>query len=203
MTSERNIIPQELVSETEFFALQYLKFGRKDWDEPHTRAVVHYAGILSGLYGLDQKVIVTAAWLHDTGYFVLFEGENSDDYLTIKNNKEAHMERGAKLARTFLETPEIAEYFTDEQKERVIHLVSVHDKIEELKDMDEIVLMEADTLGAIDIGKVATTFDKESGRRYLKGLYERRVPKFRTELGIKYFASLIEPFKAQFKQNLL
>jgi putative nucleotidyltransferase with HDIG domain len=197
MTPERSNHPQ-LDNEIENFALQFLAKGRKGWDEPHTRAVVYHAGEIAKAKNLDILVLNTTAWLHDIGYFAMFENSNSDNYDDVKAKKEAHMINGARLAKEFLERPEISKYYTEEQKKKIIHLVSVHDKIEELVTDEEIAFMEADTLGAIDVSRVTPTFDKEGAEKYIKGLMSRRVPKFRTDLGKKTFAELIGPFKAHF-----
>lgn len=176
MAGER-IIASELEEAVESFALQFLSKGREGWDEPHTRAVVYYATKIAEANGLDVSVLKTAAWLHDVGYYALFEDSSSKNYDSVMDKKAAHMVNGARLAEEFLSKPEVKDFYTEAQKARVIHLVGVHDKIEELKDDDEIALMEADTLGAIDISKVATTFNKESAMKYIeKDLMGRRVP---------------------------
>lgn len=199
MTLERNSFPQELEREIENFALQFLRKGRVEWDEPHTRAVVYYAGEIAKSEGLDGLVLMTTAWMHDIGYYALFESDDSKNYDSVMDKKAAHMVNGARLAGEFLARPEIGIHFSEEQKERIVHLVSVHDKIEDLTGDDEIALMEADTLGAIDISRVATTFNKESAMKYIeKDLMGRRYLKFKTEIGKKYFAELLGSFKAQF-----
>lgn len=200
MTSEFVNIPEALNTQLEQYALQFLRQGRVEWDEPHTRAVVYYAGLIARNEGLDPLVQTTTAWLHDIGYFGLFKGNESKQYDEVKDRKEAHMIVGAKMANEFLERPEIKIFYTPEQRKRVVHLVSVHDKMEDLKDLDEIAFMEADTLGAIDINRVATSYDKESAFKYInEGLTVRRYPRFRTATGKKLFGELIGPFVDQFK----
>jgi len=200
MTAESNLgIPQDLEIKIEEFALSFLRQGRKEWDEPHTRAVVFYSGEIAKSESLDVLVLKTAAQLHDIGYFGLFNGDESKNLGQVMDRKTMHMVNGAKLAKEFLDKPEISGYYTEDQKEEIIHLVSVHDKIEELSTRNELVLMEADTLGAIDIDKVATTFGKEDGRKYTEGeLLRRRYPKFVTETGIQFFNKLFPTFAKQF-----
>lgn len=147
-------ISLELETKIEKYALSFLCQGRKEWDEPHTKAVVYYATEIANSSGLNVLVLKTAAWLHDIGYHSLFEGDESKQFSQVMDRKAKHMANGAKLAELFLEKPEIKTFYTKEQTERIIHLVSVHDLVEELKDDDEIALMEADTLGAIDIDRV-------------------------------------------------
>lgn len=194
-------LPRDLMHSVENYACQFLRKGRKEWDEPHTRAVVHYAGQIAKSEGEDALVLVTAAWFHDIGYHALFEDEESKDYQKVMDRKERHMVNGARMAREFLEIPGISKRYSERKKDRIVHLISVHDKLEELREKDEIILMEADTLGAIDIEKVATTFDYDSFMSYLSDLYGRRVPRFQTPLGISYFSGLIGPFLAQFKKD--
>ncbi len=200
MTIENKpIIPQELEIKIEEFALGFLRQGRKEWDEPHTRAVAFYVEEIAKSEGLDTLVLKTAAWLHDTGYIGLFDGNESKNLGQVMDRKTMHMINGAKYAKEFLDKPEISGYYTEDQKERIVHLISIHDKIEELTELDEIVLMEADTLGAIDISRVSTTFNKEDVMKYIeKELMSRRYPKFKTEMGRSLFQKLLVPFKKQF-----
>lgn len=192
-------LPSELQVDLEEYALGYLRQGRKDWDEPHTRAVVYHAYQIAQKEGLDPLVLVTTAWLHDIGYHALFEAGQSNKYEEVMDRKKAHMVNGAKLAAAFLQRPEIQPHYTPEQVERIVHLVSIHDEIESLTDKDEIAFMEADTLGAIDISRVTPTFDKESARKYIgKDLMLRRFPRFLTRTGISTFARLLPPFEAFF-----
>lgn len=200
MTIENKLeIPRELEIKTEEFALGFLRQGRKEWDEPHTRAVVFYAGEIAKSEGLDVLVLKTAAQLHDIGYYGLFSGDESKNLGEVMDRKTMHMINGAKLAKEFLDKPEISGYYTEGQKEEIVHLVSVHDKIEELTTRNELALMEADTLGAIDIDRVATTFGKEDGRKYTEGeLLRRRYSKFATETGIHFFNKVFPTFAKQF-----
>lgn len=107
MALERSIYPQELDKQIENFALQFLTKGRKEWDEPHTRAVVFYAEEIAKANGLDVLVVKTAAWLHDIGYFALFEDSDSKNYDSVMDKKAMHMINGARLAGEFLSRPEI------------------------------------------------------------------------------------------------
>lgn len=198
MGNERSFYSEELVGKVSEYALEFLLKGRQEWDIPHTKAVVFYAEEIAIANGLDVQVIKTAAWLHDIGYYALFQGSDSASYENVMDKKAAYMVNGARLAKEFLNLPEVSEYYSDEQKERIIRLVGIHDKIEDLTTDEEIVLMEADTLGAIDVSRVTPTFDKEGAEKYLKGLFARRLPKFKTEIGKKYFSELIGPFHAHF-----
>lgn len=144
----------------EEYALGFLNKGREGWDVPHTRAVVYYAKLITKSENQDLLVIPTAARLHDIGYFGITE-EDAREYEKVKEAKEFHMEVGARVARRFVDREEVAKILNNAQQDRVVHLVWVHDRLEELKDLDEIILMEADTLGSIDVRRVKPTFDQE------------------------------------------
>ena len=203
MTPERFIeIPQGLQMLVENFALGYLQKGRKDWDEPHTRAVVEYAVEIGRKSKLDVLVLFTAAWLHDTGYYAQFRQGESEKYDSIQDKKEAHMIKGKDVAKDFFENRWVKGWYTPGREERIIHLIGVHDKVSEPKDLDEIVLMEADTLGAIDISKVKPTYNKEEAEKYIKNsLEEKRIPRFQTKEGRAYLEKLLGSFKAFYGIN--
>jgi putative nucleotidyltransferase with HDIG domain len=190
----------DLMVQVENFANQYLSQGRKDWDMPHTKSVAFYAEEIAKAEGLDVLVLKTAAWLHDIGYYGLFEDSDSSQHAAVKDKKEQHMINGARMASIFLSDEKIANHYTGEQIERIVHLVGVHDKLTELSEPDEIALMEADTLGAIDITRVAPTFDKESGHKYITGLKAKRLPLFKSEVGKQFIKDLLPRFEAFFDQ---
>ena len=150
--------------------------------------------------GLDLLVFVTTAWLHDIGYYGLFQEGKSGSLLEIKDKKIAHMEVGAKMAREFLENKNIKQNYTQEQIERIVHLVLVHDKIAELKELDELAFMEADTLGSIDLSRVRPTFEKMDGLRYVEALKIKRAPKFVSKMGKRYLSDLLPKFEKYFTQ---
>ncbi len=193
---QRETISQEV----EDYALRFLKQGRDKWDVPHTKSVVHYAKEIAQAEGYDILVAVTAAWFHDIGYFSLFNEEDTSTLSNVRDRKALHMENGAKMAKAFFERPEVAEKFTPQQKERIIHLVSVHDKVDELQDLDELILMEADTLGIIDISRVKPTYNRDDWIRFLESVKGRRAPRFLTTLGKKYLKELL-PIAESYSDN--
>ena len=190
------VLPAEPLRLAEAYALGFLRQGRAGWDEPHTRAVVHYAGALARAAGVDLLVAVTVGWLHDIGYAGLFAAADSSRHAVVRSRKALHMERGAALARAFVDRPDVAPFYTPAQRDRIVHLVSVHDKVELLSAPDEIAFMEADTLGALDIRRVTPTYDYENGLRYLEGVRRWRAPYFATPLGKQYLAELLPAFAA-------
>lgn len=158
-----------------------LEKGRKDFDRPHTEAVVFWMKTLLGLLSnpeLDTQVLITAAYAHDWGYIGLFDGLNSDDLLTIRKMKPVHMERGAKKIEELVRL-KLSTLFSEDQITRCAHLVLVHDLVETLKDEDELLLMECDTLGMIDVNRVKPTFTKESNSLFMeREIKSRRIPLF-------------------------
>ena len=201
MTPERTAeLPVGLESALENYALGFLRQGRQEWDEPHTRAVVYYAKEIAKAEGLNALVLISAAWLHDIGYYGMFEQDESRRYDSVMDRKTAHMVNGARLAEEFLSKPEIKPFYTPEQIEMIVHLVAVHDNIEELWGLEDIALMEADTLGAIDVARVKPTFDKENARKYINNdLTLRRYSRFLTTTGVNLFNQLFPKFEAYFK----
>jgi putative nucleotidyltransferase with HDIG domain len=183
-----------LYSLAEEYALGFLNKGREGWDVPHTRAVFYYAKKITGFCGQDMLVIPTAAWLHDIGYFGLFNGD-SGDYQTVQDKKKRHMEVGAKLAYKFISRKDISGLISSDQGNRIVHLVSVHDKLEELVESDEIILAEADALGAIDVRRVKPSFDAAGRVKYLEEFHRRMEPIFTTELGKKLLGELLPRFE--------
>lgn len=138
--------------------------------------------------------MLIAAYAHDWGYANLFTNGKLADYDTVANTKNAHMEVGAKKLKQLL-TASFFCFLNEKQKNRAIHLVKVHDQLDKLNDPDEIILLEADTLGAMDIDLVKSTFDKKSNEKYIQELTEKRLPKFITEYSIQEASKLIKKRK--------
>lgn len=161
--------------------LPELEKGRKDFDRPHTEAVVHWTKtILEYLNNpqLDPQVLITAAYAHDWGYIGLFEGANSHDRKEIAKRKPLHMERGAQYITNLINT-KLTHHFTPEQTQAVAHLVRMHDRVEDLQTESELLLMEADTLGMLDTERVKPTFSKADNVGFLANeIYQRRLPRF-------------------------
>lgn len=172
--------------------LPELEAGRPNWDKPHTQTVVgHIKAIIgnSPKLDLDKDVLIIAAYAHDWGYVGLFKRAETVDLNKVMNAKEAHMRIGAGKLSELLRN-EAFDSLSEKQKQRAIHLVQVHDKVETLQDPDELVLMEADTLGGLDVDKVKPSFDKVSNDRYMQGVKAKRFPLFITDYGKREFARL-------------
>lgn len=163
--------------------LPKLEEGRPNWDKPHTEAVVHYLKKIidnSPDLDLDREVLLIAAYTHDWGYAGLFRDGKPLDYENVESVKQSHMEIGAKKVKELLKNS-VFSGLSGGQKKRVIHLVKIHDSLNKLKDNDELVLMEADTLAGLDVEKVKPGFDKDSNDRYMAGVKKKRYSKFISE----------------------
>lgn len=187
-----------LLGAAEEFALPFLRQGREGFDIPHSRRVSHYAMLLGSKVHLDTTVLGIAGWLHDIGYAGLFES-NSGSHSVVKDKKALHMEVGAQRARDFVQAPHIASALTPQQQERIVHIVGIHDNLGALQHLDEIVFMEADTLGALDVAHVTPSYDYDNAMSYLDGLTCKRMPLFRTELGKHYLERLLGDFRGYFE----
>ncbi len=175
--------------------------GRKDYDKPHTEAVVYWLkellARLDNLDGfdspdLDPAVLITAAYAHDWGYAGLFADADSRWLNNIIDRKKLHMQRGAEKIEQLL-YQRLNNYFTDRQKWRIVHLVAVHDQVRELKDEDELLLMEADTLGMLDVERVTPTLSPADEKRFMQhSIYKLRLPRFRHEEAKKIAEELIK-----------
>lgn len=138
---------------------------------------------------LDPKILVTAAYAHDWGYIDLFQ-ENCD-YDIIQDRKILHMELGAKRIVELLRS-KCRSGYTDNQIERIRHLVYVHDRLQQLKDDDELMLMEADTMGALDSDLVKPTYDKADHEKYIVEVEGKRRPLFIHPTAISNYPILLQ-----------
>jgi len=172
--------------------------GRKNYDQPHTEAVVYWLKeLLTRLNNpnLDPAVLITAAYAHDWGYAGLFENADSRSLHNIIDRKKLHMQRGAEQIEQLL-YQRLNNYFTDQQKMRIIHLVAVHDQVRELKDEDELLLMEADTLGMLDVERVTPTLSPADEKRFMEHSIEKlRLPRFVHEEAKEIAEELVEKRK--------
>lgn len=172
--------------------LPELEVGRPNWDKPHTEAVAeHIKAIMdnSPALNLDKEVLIIAAYAHDWGYAGLFEGGKPLEIDDVDKAKEAHMAIGADKLTELLKDKAF-DFLTKDQKQRAIHLVKTHDKLDTLTEPDELVLMEADTLGGLDIEKVKPSFNRASNEKYMRGVKAKRYPLFITDYGKVQFERL-------------
>jgi hypothetical protein len=180
---KQNILNSEVKKFLEDSIFPELERGRPGWDKPHTQAVVHHAHRILAYapdVDVDREVIIIAAYAHDWGYADLFSPGKYASYKEVKERKKLHMEIGARKIAYILQNP-IFDYLSSTRKDRTVHLVAKHDKLSELRDTDELVLLEADTLGMLDVDFAAPTFDHSSNEQFMNGVMNSRVPRFITE----------------------
>lgn len=177
--------------------------GDPKWDLPHTKSVVHYVkDILNNINDteIDNDVLITAAYAHDWGYTKFYKQGESLTQPEYSEAKKYHMDIGADKITELLKHTTFSD-FNDLQKERIIHLVRIHDKLDSLNELDEIILMEADTLGGLDTDFVTPSFTKEENERYMNNVKTKRLPLFRNEYSKekakKLFIKRLEFFKNQ------
>lgn len=179
-----------------------LKKGRKDWDLPHTKAVVHYIKeIFNSIKNikLDKDVLIISAYAHDWGYINMFNNKIDNKYDEILNLKQEHMKIGAELIKNLLTKTEF-NFLTNLQKQRIIHLVEIHDKLKEISAIDERILVEADTLGSLDTSFVKPSFTKEENDKYMEATKNKRFPLFYSTYGKNIFDSLYKK-RIEYYQN--
>ncbi|MCA9370121.1 MAG: HD domain-containing protein [Pseudomonadales bacterium] len=180
-----------------------LELGRPGWDKLHTPRVVAYAKkILDHTPNLpvNRDVLVIATYAHDWGYAGLFQNGSPLQIDDVISAKEFHMKIGAEKIQALLQN-DVFDFLSQEQKRRIVHLVGVHDKLQVLTKPDEIILMEADTLGGLDPGKTKPSFDAASNARYMQRARDRRLPLFITEYGRAQFELLYAKREALYADN--
>lgn len=171
-----------------------LEKGRPNWDKPHTQAVVHYLKkILSITPNLvvDKIVLLIAAYAHDWGYSRLYSNGQPVNIKRDSPEKIAHMTIGAQKVTELLQN-DFFNFLTKRQKQHVVHLVKIHDRLERLTTINELILMEADTLGGLDTNFVKPTLDPQANKKYLNGIKKIRLAKFITNYSKKEFKRLFK-----------
>ena len=174
------MILMNLEKSTEEKLIQVIKeiFVDDDWDFRHTLSAVSAMKKIVASEGGDEKVLVTVMYLHDIGYAgALKNGYTLSDRIEAKSK---HLERGSELAKKILSNLD----FTSEEVSKIVYLISVHDKLDDLKSRDELFVLEADSLAQID-PTVGNSFGEEEFAKYVSIFDRRRAPKFITLTGKK------------------
>nr|MBD3312151.1 HD domain-containing protein [archaeon] len=179
-------LTKELEERLKKEALKHLSKGRKDWDVPHTLNAVNWMRKLIEKEGGDEKVLVTAMYLHDIGYPVV-EDLNKDRLKRIKELKRFHAVEGARKAEVILK--KLGDYSKPEIKE-IIYLVKHHDDLE-IKSRNHQLVFEADNLSKIDVEAVTPTLSEEVYPLFLNHYKEFRAPLFKTETGKRFLNELL------------
>lgn len=184
--------------------LPELESGRPAWDKPHTESVVFYIKEIvrnNPDLNLDLNTLIIVGYSHDWGYANLFKNGVYVGRKAIQKVKNLHPKISEKKIKALLQNS-LFNFLKTEQKERISHLVLVHDKLEKLKDIDELIFMEADTLGQLDISRVIPTFTEADNGKYMQKIERFRIPKFITNFSKNQAKKLIELRQGYYK-NLI
>jgi hypothetical protein len=180
-----------------------LEKSRGGFDRIHTQEVVSWLKqiiVHNPELILDETVLTIAAYTHDWGYSDIFKDGQVMNFEIIENAKKLHMELGAEKIEKLLQEDFFA-FLTDEQKARCIHLVAVHDRKFEIKEVDEIILMEADMLSGLDVNTKKPVLDVESNKKFMESMLTIRIPKFITEFGKNEARRLIRLREEYFRKK--
>jgi len=170
--------------------------GRPDWDKPHTQAVVHYLKqIFSNTPDLtvDQTVLLIAAYAHDWGYSEIYHNGQR------LQPKDAHMQISAQKISSLLNDSFFA-FLNSSQKQQIIDLVLYHDDYSHKTQPEEILLLEADTLGALSVKFVKPDFTPEKNAIWMTGALEKRYPLFLTPYSKSEFQVLFKQRKEYYSK---
>ena len=143
--------------------------------------------------------MITAAYLHDYGYFGLF-GEETD-WDEVQDRKQAHMVRGAEMARELLSQHWFQGGYTAEQIDKIASLVLIHDRLDKISGEEETLLVEADTLGNLDTDFIKPTFSDEDNERFIKEVERKRRPLFRNARALEAYPEVLEK-RMEFYQEM-
>jgi len=179
-----------------------LENSRGGFDKIHTLEVVDWLKQIikqNPELNLDETVLLIAAYAHDWGYSEIFKEGQVMSFELVENAKSSHMELGARKIKKLLEE-DFFSFLTNEQKERCVHLVAVHDKKLEIKDTDELILAEADMLSGLDVTD-KPMFDAESNKKYMEAFMRDRMPKFITKFSKDKVKKLIQKRQEYYKQK--
>lgn len=197
---------QKLIKPEEYLKkkiLPDLVDSRGGFDKIHTLEVVDWIKRIidhNSQLRLDRVVLIIAAYAHDWGYSGIFKKDQVMNNKIIDSAKPLHMVLGAEKTRKLL-ADDFFSFLTDKQKERCIHLVAVHDKKYEIKDTDEVILMEADMLSTLDVDTDKSVIDAESNKAVMDSILNIRLPKFITKFSKHEAKRLIQRRINYFKER--
>jgi hypothetical protein len=144
----------------------------------HTMAAVSWMKQLIKKEGGNERILITAIYLHDVGYPEALN-QKKNDFDSHKSAKALHMEIGARIAKDILGGMN----FNSEEINEITHLISVHDKYELLSTFNEQLVFEADSLSVIDRERVKPDFSKEDYQKFLEFYEKNQILLFKTKTG--------------------
>lgn len=171
---------------------KYLKNGRPDFDIPHTLCAVYWMKQLLKTEKGDKKILITTMYLHDIGYSNLFKKNHG--FNDVKKVKSLHMKRGALFSKKILKNLS----FKESEIKKISHLVRIHDELEKISTSDEVLVMEADSLSALDRKRVPSNFNKKDYAMWLNDFETKRAPRFKTKTGKKHMKKLMKYAKSYY-----
>ena len=173
---------KELEYKVRMEALKYLMHGKPGWDVPHTYNAVRWMRKLIEKEGGNEKILVTAMYLHDIGYPILRKGYNFKELIT---SKEGHAEKGAKIAKKILFK---LKGFTTDEIEEIVYLIKNHSDHHNVKEFNRKMVMDADGLSMLDWEVCLPTLDKKGAKEFLAKYFkeERSPDRWNTKTGKKY-----------------
>lgn len=181
-----------------------LEKSRGGFDKIHTLETIEWLKKIikhNQSLELDETVLLIAAYAHDWGYSEIFKDGELMNFNKVENAKPLHMELGAKKIETLLKD-DFFSFLTKKQKERCVHLVAVHDKKFEIRDTDELILMEADMLSGLQISPGKPIYNTDSNNKLMEAMLSTRIPKFITKFGKKQAKKLIKIREDYYKKRL-
>jgi hypothetical protein len=190
-------LPKKIEETIRDEAINLLEKGKPDWDIPHTLNAVRWIKKLSKHEGGDERILVPAMYLHDTGYPILKMGYTYEDMI---RSKKLHAKRGASNAKKILAA---IGGFSRTEIEKIAYLIANHDKHTGLYSLDRKLVFEADGLAQIDWGKSRPNFDRKNRVKFLKKYFaeERGADRWHTETGKKYLKILLKKAEEYNKNN--
>jgi len=165
-----------------------LKNGRPNWDIPHTKAAVFWVKKLSeeeGLTEKEEKILLSAIYLHDIGYSTT---QVVAEFESVANAKADHMVSGCEMARQVLKKLN----YSGRETSRICEIIRYHDVLGRKRDKLEQLHYEADRLAIMDRRRVKANFNRPDYKKWLDGFKDEQYPLIKTKTGKKYAKSLLE-----------
>lgn len=162
-------------------------FDQDDWNYLHTIKTVKFMKKICKETRADEKILVTTAYLHDIGYSKLIKKNYSLEERI--NAKKEHMKIGAKLAEPILKDLE----YSKKEITEILRLIKIHDKLNKLKEENDFLIVEADSLGGLATreNSAFTTFELN---QYIKIFKRKRLHLIKSNFGKKEVANLLNKY---------
>lgn len=172
-------------------ALKLLVSGRPNWDKKHTLSTVKWMRELINKEGGNERILIPAMYLHDTGYEQLPKGY-SHKFMLKNKRKWDHGKAGASIAEKFL--PKL-NYFSDNEINKICFLIENHNKHDNINEKDRQLVFEADSFGQIDYENCPPNYDYENLKIFLNTTFKERTGLIKTKTGKKILKELLPKAK--------